>query len=151
MEFVDGHDLHVTEYGREQAAMLIHCRLERRPHRAVFADEDRPRKGNLAMIREHLRHLRVLHSDFAWKEPGLAARRGSSDFDLHTPLETRFLIEHDGRQQLAAGHQVGGKTDLDHRRSANAKGGGVDRLSVGMFAEHRRVEAPLGRVVRGLV
>ena len=87
---VTGQDVQEDEHGREQTAMGIQCRRECRPHRAVIADEDRPRKGNLAMVGEHLRHLRILHSDFAWKEPGLAARRGSNDFDLHAPLETRL-------------------------------------------------------------
>jgi len=66
------------------------------------------------MFGEHLRHLRVLHSDLARKEPGLVARRGSNDLDLHAPLETRFLVEHGGYHQLAARHQIGGKSDFDH-------------------------------------
>ena len=152
-DLVDRHDLVEAERSREQATILIESPLDPPPRRAVFGGEKDSLERNVSMIREHLGHFRERHGGLAGNQPGRSGRRADDHVNLHTPLAARLLVERSGRDQLAAGCQVAGKTNLDDRGDRNKQRGRADRMALGVFAEQGRVQAPLRcprRFIRGL-
>ena len=139
-DLVDRHDLGVAQGRGEQLAEVVEGRLDPLPRRAVVVDDDRRRVRHSPIVAVHWPFAIVTVTSL-----GAARIRGRfarDDFELHAPLGAGLLVEHAGRDQLAAGDQVGGKTNLDHRRGTNAEAGRVDGVPVGMLAEQRRIEAP---------
>lgn len=143
-DLVHRHDLRITERRGKEAAIGVHRGLESPPRGRVSADQNRAGEGELPGIGEDLGHPRVAHDGLARNETGRASRRPRNHVDLNAALMPCLFIKRRGCDEFTPSRKIARKTNRNHRWRANADGGAVDRVAVGVLAEDRRIESSGG-------
>ena len=146
-QFVDGHDLRVTQGSGKHAAVIGHRGLKPGPGRTLHRHQHRIAESDFTDIGPDVA-LAVRHRDLADLEPSDSLCRAGNQLDLCTATRSGTSIQLNRRHQFPSLGRLAGKLEANHRRSLHTHRSLVDGRSIRVLPKSRILDDLLEQHVR---